>query len=63
MSKRKKQFVGEGPFPCSCGGNFSFGVDPRAVMHELPVCTPFVELEPDRFLEHVRIERAKARTD
>lgn len=56
---RGRMQVGEGPFPCLCGGKFSFGVDPPAVMHEPPVCSPFVELEPDRFLEHVRLERAK----
>lgn len=48
-----------GPYPCPfCVGTFSVCIDPPAVVHTVPVCTKFTDLEPDGFLRAARFARA-----
>lgn len=47
-----------GPFPCPfCAGKFSASAEPPAVLHTLPVCAKFTELEVDEFLIAAREAR------
>lgn len=59
-----KGILAEGPFDCACGGTLSYSREPPGVIHSFPLCADFVELEPSRFLERVRLKRAaRGRTD
>ena len=42
---------------CACGQRIYSSEDPIAVMHELPYCQKFKELEPVEFLTYVRRSR------
>lgn len=49
---------GIGPFACPfCVGTFSVTEDPPAVAHTVPICSKFVECEPDAFLRAARLKR------
>jgi hypothetical protein len=44
---------------CPCGRRIYVPTNRNqyAVIHEMPMCVPFQELEPDEFLRYVRIAR------
>jgi hypothetical protein len=45
---------------CPCGGKIYADTDQCAVIHEIPYCKPFRDLEPDKFLAYVRRSRGIA---
>jgi hypothetical protein len=42
---------------CACGRRIYADVKHGAVVHEVPFCKAFLELEPDKFLTYVRRSR------
>jgi hypothetical protein len=45
-------------FPCPfCKGQFSASAEPPSVLHSIPVCVKFTELDPDKFLVAAREAR------
>jgi hypothetical protein len=42
---------------CPCGGEIWVGRRVPAVIHSLPYCKKFKDLEPDKFLRYVRKSR------
>jgi hypothetical protein len=42
---------------CVCGKRIEMVVGHAAVLHDLPPCAKFIELEPDEFLTYVRRSR------
>jgi hypothetical protein len=50
--------IAVGPFPCPfCEGKFSASAEPPSVLHSIPVCAKFTELDPDKFLVAAREAR------
>jgi hypothetical protein len=45
---------------CVCGRRIYADVQQGAVIHDVPVCKMFLELEPDKFLTYVRRSRGIA---
>ena len=60
MPKQPTTVQGLGQAECPCGQKFVVSLDPPAVIHELPMCTRFLELEPAAFVAWVNDSR---RTD
>jgi hypothetical protein len=42
---------------CICGQPISASVEGCAVIHDMPLCQKFLDLEPDEFLTYVRRSR------
>jgi hypothetical protein len=42
---------------CTCGGRIWADLETCAVMHSVPYCAAFRDLEPDKFLTYVRRSR------
>lgn len=48
---------------CPCGGEIAWSMDPPSVLHAVPYCAKFLELEPDEFLTYVRRARGLPEPD
>jgi hypothetical protein len=43
---------------CPCGRRIYADVRKTGLLHEMPMCVPFEELQPEEFLRYVRIARS-----
>jgi hypothetical protein len=57
MTMISETFNAEDLGRCPCGAKIYADTKRCAVVHEEPVCSPFMELEPDEFLTFVRRSR------
>jgi len=47
--------------PCSCGGSYSVGEQDDktpVLMHSIPACSAFIELDPGSYLQAERLKRS-----
>lgn len=54
---KKKEILAEPLGRCPCGGEIHASLDPPSVVHSIPYCAKFLQLEPDEFLTYVRRSR------
>lgn len=52
-----KKLDAHGLGKCPCGAEIYYTLDPPAVLHALPYCQKFIDLDVDEFLRYVRHTR------